>query len=240
VLEKRTELFGPTHTDTVSAMHQLALIYGEAGILAESLSLHEKVLAIYEAKQEQNYWAINTYARALQAAGNLEEAERQLRKNLELYRKRSDRRARDWGTAITHAILGINLLLQERYTEAEPVARQILSMYEKENRYDWGRFHAMSLIGGALLGQQQYNDAESFLIQGYEGMKQREGFMDAGFKHWLTKAGVRLIRFYEATKQPEKARAWREKIGSSAKTTDMRGSEEAQPELLPLPQEMPR
>jgi hypothetical protein len=36
--------------------------------------------------------------------------------------------------------------------------------------------------------------------------------MDIGFKHWLTKAGDRLIRFYEVTNQPDKARAWREKV----------------------------
>ena len=43
-------------------------------------------------------------------------------------------------------------------------------------------------------------------------MKKREAFINAGFKHWLSKAGDRLIRFYELTDQPEKARAWREKI----------------------------
>ena len=62
------------------------------------------------------------------------------------------------------------------------------------------------------MGQQKYAEAEPLLVEGYDGMKQREAFMDAGFKHWLTKAGDRLIRFYEVTNQPEKARAWREKV----------------------------
>jgi serine/threonine protein kinase len=240
VLEKRTEMVGPTHTDTVDAVHQLAMIYLDAGLLAESLSLHEKVLAIHEAKQESNYWAMKSYARALQAAGKLEEADRQLRKTLELHRKLSDRRAREWGITGVHAILAVNLLQQERYTEAEPVAGQILTMFEKENRYDWQRFHGMSLIGGALLGQQKYAEAESFLVQGYEGMKEREVVMGAGFsKYWLTKAGDRLIRFYEITNQPEKARAWREKIGVGAEVRTSPDIEKSKPELLPLPQEAP-
>jgi hypothetical protein len=70
----------------------------------------------------------------------------------------------------------------------------------------------MSMVGGALLGQHKYAEAEPFLVQGYEGMKQREAIILCEFKTWLTDAGERLIRYYEATNQPEKAREWREKI----------------------------
>jgi hypothetical protein len=70
----------------------------------------------------------------------------------------------------------------------------------------------MSLVGGALLGQRRYAEAEPFLVQGYEGIKQREALMNAGFQHWLTQAGERVVRFYEATNQPEKVREWREKL----------------------------
>jgi hypothetical protein len=70
----------------------------------------------------------------------------------------------------------------------------------------------MSMVGGALLAQQKYTEAEPLLVHGYEGMKQREVFMEAGFRPWLNTAGQRVVRFYEDTNQPEKAREWREKV----------------------------
>jgi hypothetical protein len=101
---------------------------------------------------------------------------------------------------------------------------------DKDARENWSRFHAISMIGGALLGQKKYAEAESFLVQGYEGMKQREAFIDASYLDWLTKAGDRLIRFYDETKQPEKAREWREKIGVRAETKRSLEAKEAKPE----------
>jgi len=212
VLEKREETLGSVHPTTVSAMHRLAGIYLDAGLLAESITWHEKVL---KATQDPDVWLFRSYARALQGAGRLEEADCQLRKALELVRRRSDRRSREMGVANTQCFLGLNLLLQGRYVEAESVARQALAWLEKEMPDHWSRFCAASLVGGALLGQRKYSEAEPLLVQGYEGMRQRERMIDAGFKHWLAKAGDRLVSFYDATNQPEKARRLREELGYS-------------------------
>ncbi|MFO0808127.1 MAG: serine/threonine-protein kinase [Gemmataceae bacterium] len=212
VLEKRRAVFGPTHPDTVGAMHLLARVFLDAGFLAESIDWHEKTL---RATQDSGMWAMKTYARALQGAGRLEEADCHLRKALEVNRKLSDRRAREMEVAMVQKILSLNLLLQGRYVEAEAVARDALLVLEKETPDDWSTFHTMSLIGGALLGQRRYAEAEPFLVQGYEGMKQREALINAGFKNLLTMAGERLIRFYDATNQPEKARGWRNTLAAS-------------------------
>jgi hypothetical protein len=120
------------------------------------------------------------------------------------------------GILAAQKVLGLNLLLQGRYVEAEAVAREALAIMDVELPDDWSRFHTMSLVGGALLGQQRYTEAEPFLVQGYQGMKQRETMINAAFKHWLTKAGDRLARFYEVTNQPEQARSLREEMGSSS------------------------
>jgi eukaryotic-like serine/threonine-protein kinase len=212
VLEKRESTLGPVHPATVGAMHMLAMCFGEASFFGESLAWHEKTLAICDATQASNLWQLRTYARALQGAGRLEEADRQLRKALELSGKQSDRRERELQVAGVQTILGLNLLLQQRFEEAERVARGDLAVLEKERPDHWSHFHAMSLVGGALLGQQKYAAAESYLVQGYEGMKQRELLMDAGFRGWLDMAGKRAVRFFEETNQPDKAREWREKL----------------------------
>jgi serine/threonine protein kinase len=209
VLEKRMTTLGSAQDATVGVLDLLAGCYLDAGCFEESIAWYERRI---KATQDTNNLPLNGYARALQGAGRLEEADCQLRKALELSRRLSDHRAIKNRAVTVLKILGPNLLLQGRYAEAEPLAREALALMENLLPDDWSRFHAMSVVGGALLGQQRYAEAEPFLVQGYEGMKQRETFINAGFKLWLIRAGERLIRFYEATNQPKKAREWREKV----------------------------
>jgi hypothetical protein len=103
-------------------------------------------------------------------------------------------------------------MLQQKYAEAEPLVREALSVFEKQRPNDPRRFYWVSLLGDVLLGQQKYAAAEPLLLQGYEGMKQREPTTPAGEKRRLTEAGERVVRFYEVTGQPDKARVWREKV----------------------------
>jgi hypothetical protein len=64
------------------------------------------------------------------------------------------------------------------------------------------------------LGQKKYADAEPLLLQGYQGMKQREDQIPTQGKVRLVEAAEHLVRLYEATNQPDKARTWREKLPS--------------------------
>jgi tetratricopeptide (TPR) repeat protein len=207
LVEKRKLVSGPAHPATVGAIQILAACYLFAGRLTESIELHEQALALSTATNGPDHMAtvfiMRTYARALQAAGRLEDADRVLRTALEHSRKRA--KQRDHEIALVQKIRGLNLLLQERYAEAEPAAREALALMEKVNPDHWSRFHAMSMVGGALLGQQRYAESEPFLVRGYHGMKDRAASMYPGFRDWLTKAGERLVQFYELTDQPEKA-----------------------------------
>ena len=47
------------------------------------------------------------------------------------------------------------------------------------------------------------------------------------------------MRLYEATNQPEKARAWREKLDARVKAYGLLKSLETEPELVPPPQRVP-
>jgi tetratricopeptide (TPR) repeat protein len=217
VLDKRIATLCSAPDATVGALDLLAGCYLDAGCFEESIAWYERRI---KATQDTNNLPLNGYARALQGAGRLEEADWQLRKALEMSRRLGDHRAIKNRAVTVLKILGPNLLLQGRYAEAEPVAREALALMEKLLPDDWSRFHAMSVVGGALLGLQRYAEAEPFLVQGYGGMKQREAFINAGFKLWLTRAGERLIRFYEATNQPEKAREWREKVKAREPAAD--------------------
>jgi hypothetical protein len=103
------------------------------------------------------------------------------------------------------AFLALNLLLQGRYDEAEPIAREAVAM----NRTGDVKYpYCVGIWGAVLLGQAKYAEAEPLLLKGYEGLKQVEPLrrrMKADVGRWI-------VRLYEATDQPEKAREWREKL----------------------------
>ncbi len=68
------------------------------------------------------------------------------------------------------------------------------------------------------MGQEKYTEAQPLLVQGYEGIKQREALIRFEFSHFLPEAGERLLCFYEVTKQLEKARRLREELRSSRRS----------------------
>jgi serine/threonine protein kinase len=108
--------------------------------------------------------------------------------------------------------LGILLLQFGQPAEAEPVLRECLAIREKQMPGDFRTFNARSLLGEALRGQQKYAEAEPLLLQGYEGLKQREpGLPRASFVH-PTEVVEWLVQLYEGWGKPEQAAKWRKKL----------------------------
>jgi serine/threonine protein kinase len=225
VVEKDAALRGPAADRASGAAHVLGMLYMDAGKPLEAAARLEKVLAVREATRgpddPDTLYALKTCAAAYQMAGKLDEADHLYRCALERERKRKDSTAQI-GVAHTLVWLSSNSLLRERYKEAELQVREATSIYEKNEKTrpdsdDWVPSYLMSLLGGALLGQKKYADAEPLLLNGYEGVKQREATLPAPFRHRLTETGERVIRYYEETNQPEKAREWRRKLGNDSK-----------------------
>jgi tetratricopeptide (TPR) repeat protein len=116
------------------------------------------------------------------------------------------------------------LLGSGKFSEAEPPARECLTIYEKKLPDDWRTFNARSLLGGSLLGQKKYVEAEPLLLSGYEGLKQhKDNITDSSNplefwrfpeekQPWLTDAQRRLVQLYEATNRPDQAAEWKKKL----------------------------
>jgi eukaryotic-like serine/threonine-protein kinase len=209
-------LRGPSAAGASNYAHILAMVYQEAGMYEESAARFDKIRelgkVLNQACDEDAYFMLHV-AQAYQRAGRLDEADPILRRQIEFARKRTDSLGQ---INVAHKIeyLCLNLLLQDRYVEAEKLAREALALYDKNHTTDreWRRPYVMSLLGGALVGRKKYADAEPLLLQGYEGMKQAETTIVGQWRYRLTEAGERVIRYYEETNQPEKAREWRKKI----------------------------
>jgi hypothetical protein len=114
-------------------------------------------------------------------------------------------------TLATMSNLGLVLLRQKKWTDAEPVLRDCLAGRQKQIPDSWATFNAQSMLGAALLGQKKYAEAEPLLVKGYEGMKTREQTIPkhSGGELRIPEALDRLIELYTATNKPDEAKKWR-------------------------------
>jgi serine/threonine protein kinase/tetratricopeptide (TPR) repeat protein len=115
------------------------------------------------------------------------------------------------------AQLARNLVLQRKYSQAESISREGLTIHREKHPMDWNTIHLQSLLGAALLGQQQYAKAEGHLVAGYQGMKKLvddparkssrrwDKFYRAETLEWL-------VQLYEATSKPDEAAKWRKEL----------------------------
>jgi serine/threonine protein kinase/tetratricopeptide (TPR) repeat protein len=221
LLEKHQALYGPTHPTTLGTMNDLARCYAYMGRLTESIALHETLLERVKSTNGCDpYWPLLTFAVTCQRAGNFNRADRLFREVLDHCRRQADSYQARLSTTDPLGFLAQNLFLQQRYDEAEPLIREALSIFEKHRPEDPKRFYWMNLLGGVLCGQERYSEAEPLLLQGYEETKKREALMNANWRTRLPQAGERVVLFYEATNQPEKARAWREKLAAAKPLAD--------------------
>lgn len=152
-----------------------------------------------------------TYARACQKAGQFDKAYGLLREGRELSWQQNSV-SRQYSVADCAQYLALTLLMQHKYAQAEAYAREALAIFERHLPDDWRRFHAMNLLVAALAGQSKENKAEPLLLEGYEGLKRREDEIFMPQRQRLTESLERIVRFYEATGQPEKVREWQVKL----------------------------
>jgi hypothetical protein len=104
--------------------------------------------------------------------------------------------------------MGLGLLQQHKWAEAEPPLRECLALRQKLQPGAWTTFNTQALLGGALLGQNKYDAAEPLLLAGYRGMKQREKGIPLQGATRIPEALDRLIALYTATNRPDEAKKW--------------------------------
>jgi serine/threonine protein kinase/tetratricopeptide (TPR) repeat protein len=209
--------FGPDNPGTLTTQANLGINYRDAGRAREGVQLMEE--ALERARARPDALAALAFvppqlAAAFDAAGQFARAEPLYRSALEHDRKQFG--PNDPRTAAAMAAAGRNLLMLEKWSDAEPVLRECLAIREKFQPDGWPTFNVRSLLGGSLLGQKKYAEAEPLLLSGYEGLKAREAQIAAPGRPRLPEAGERLVKLYEAWGQPQKAHEWRKRLGLKA------------------------
>jgi tetratricopeptide (TPR) repeat protein len=221
-LEKRVAILGPDHSTTLASMNNLAKAYQAAGKLDQAIPLFEQTLEKQKAalgpERPDKLLSMNNLAGAYEQAKQPAKAE-PLRRDL-VARQRKASGDESVETAGALASLGENLLQQGKWAQAEVVTRESLTIRDKTMPDDWRTFDTRSALGGILLSQGRYAEAAPLLLQGYEGMKQREGRISPADRIRLIEVLERLVKLYEATNQKDKADEWRNRLDEARKAAE--------------------
>ncbi len=139
----------------------------------------------------------------LQRQGKSEDVENLFRERLQAMRSDLPTKEPEFINTLVRFIAA--LIDAKKYAEAEPSAREALTLREKQMPGDWRIFISRSMLGTCLLGQKKFEEAERWLLSGYEGLKQREATIPDIGKPYLKDAHQRLVDLYTATNRPDKA-----------------------------------
>src|SRR5262249_13388767 len=146
-LRLREAALGPDHTGTLASRNNLAYVYRAAGRTAEAIALDEATLMLRESKLGPDH------PLTLQSRINLAGAYESMGRRAEaegLYRDVLDRKAEKPGSPLLAdglANLGLILLGQARWSEAEPLLHEAFAIRARATPDDWRRYAVMSLLG---------------------------------------------------------------------------------------------
>ncbi|MCL6503416.1 MAG: tetratricopeptide repeat protein [Pirellulales bacterium] len=201
---------GPEHPDTLNSMNNLASAYYAAGRLDQALPLFEEAATGVEKRRFQHEYAGPLIANAIGAyegAAQLDRAEVWRRKWLAHVKDTAGPQSLPYAGEL--AALGLNLLRQEKWREAEAVLRECLAIRQKQQAEAWTTFETQFLLGESLLGQEKYAEAEPLLRSGYEGLKARQNEIPQPVRaQRLIEAVDRLIARYLALNRAEDVQSW--------------------------------
>lgn len=209
--ERMQSTLGQDHLDTLTSMNNLAAVYFAAGRHDQALPLFERSLELRKTKLGPAHPDTVTTLRNLGIVyaklKKGDEASRASLEFIELQRKRFPTGDPKWAGVL--AQVATDLLGCEQYLTAETLLRECLQIREATAADEWSTFNTQSQLGGALLGQKKYDEAESFVINGYHGMKAREQAIPAVAAIRIPEAIDRIIAFYMARENTDELMKWR-------------------------------
>ena len=200
---------GAEHPVTLTTLGNLASAYQDAGKVHQAIALFEQAAAGIEKRQFEHQHAGRLMCKAIAAftaANQLDKAESWRRKWMAFVRQQDGAASPAYAREL--AALGLNLLQQQKWTDAEPILREAWDIRSKKEANDWRTFNTMSMLGGALLGQKHYAGAEPLLVKGYEGMSARASTIPREGATRILEALDRLIELATATNQPGNVKQW--------------------------------
>jgi tetratricopeptide (TPR) repeat protein len=205
---------GADHPHTLASTANLAGAYQTAGDLDRALLLFERAAAGMENRRFQHEsaeWIVSDTIDCYEQLKKFSQAEGWRRKWLAVVRERAGAESLDYAGEL--AALGLNLLSQKKYGDAELVLRDCVAIREKKAADDWTTFNTRSMLGEALVGLKRFGEAERLLVAGYEGIRARREKIPKEIRGIReSEAAERLVALYDAWQKPDEAARWRARI----------------------------
>ena len=219
-LAMRKRLFGEANLDVASSYFNMAFLLQLKGDLPGAETNARQSLLILKTHVPDHPLIASSLAilsDVLKSEGKPAEAEPLEKEELAIRRAQFDHEATHspiskTGLADSFGRLTETLLGQRKFAEAEASATEFARFSSKELPGRWQVFYADSLLGDALLGLNRLSEAEPLLLTGYQGMKRCEQKMEPEERPRLKDAAGRIVQYYEAARQPEKASAWKKEV----------------------------
>jgi tetratricopeptide (TPR) repeat protein len=209
LLKLREAKQGRDHPETLNSVANLGVNYKDAGRLREAIGLLEEAHRAVT-KHPELAWVTSQLIDGYQKAGENGKVATLLLEQLPAARKALPKDSPQLGGLL--AQVGLGLLEQKKWAEAEPLLRECLAIREKTQPDHWATFNTQSMLGGALLGQKKYADAEPLLLKGYAGMKKRQGTIPPQGRPRLVEAAERLVQLYEALGKKDEVARWAKEL----------------------------
>jgi serine/threonine protein kinase len=213
-LRIQQKVFHGACPELVASLGNRELILFRRGKLDEAEAVaHEALAMSRELWGNDNADAAGLLCRLgdlLREQGKPTEAESMYREGLAMQRKVLGNGHADLVDSLNH--LTDLLRAQGRLAEVEPFARECLEIQDQKRPDRWQRYKTRCLLGAGLLAQGKYAEAETWLLSGYQGLKQREDEVLAHQPKALVEAQVRLVQLYEATARPDQASSWKKEL----------------------------
>jgi serine/threonine protein kinase len=223
VYKAKVKKIGADHPQTLLTLSRLASTHQLAGHLDQAVVLFRQSVEGFEKRGFQDQFAERSLSRLIAGLEKQElyaEAESWRRKWLAALKEHHKENSPQYAYQLEG--LGLDLLEQQQWVEAEKVVRECQALQTK--LFDtaptmpttgslkvspWRVAHAKSMLGKTLVGQKKFAQAETLLLEGYQGMKSQEGTIPKAFQSCLQEAASWLAQFYEARAIPEKVVKWR-------------------------------
>ena len=213
ILEITKKRYGVGNPHTLASHMKLGIAYKDAGKFEQALAEFQQTVARAEKALLSAEWQldyISVLCRTLEQLKQFEAAERWRRKGVDVAKTHCGSDSAEFAGG--SANLGMNLMLQKRFEDAEAVLRPALKTLQEKHRDHWATFDARSIHGELLMARKKYAEAESELLESYEGLKRHEADIPGDYRPCLTDAVERLIRLYQAMEKPDQISIWKEKL----------------------------
>jgi serine/threonine protein kinase len=211
LLTVQRKKLGEEHPNTLNTLANLGVNYRDAGQLVKAIRTWEQLhhrARTYSFSRGIGDGLLDAYIRVEKT----KEASSLVKENIAAARETLAKNSLPLAAALGRN--GFALLRLKAWLDAEPILRECLAIREAKEPDAWTTFYTRSMLGKALVGQKKYAEAEPLLLQGYEGLMEREARIPPVVKIRLTEALEGLVELYDAWEKKDKADEWRKKLAA--------------------------